>query len=307
MNNYSDLIEIAKKEHEKTGGDVGAIIKEILHYDILHALSQSNISQNLVFQGGTALRLCHGNDRYSEDLDFVCGDDSVFTRMEHFKEIFLNTIGEKYGLESAVKDPNKIGYKDDEVGVLCWNAKVRIPVENKAQSPIQKIKIEIVNAPSYQNSIKEIAQNYEGLDTDGIKIPVVTASLNEIMADKIIAFACRKKMMTRDIWDLRWMMNKGIQPDLDLVQKRITDYDANDVFLELMGNGLNNLISNEFRQRFEDEMSRFLVRGVRDKVFANNGLIANKIVSTVANKLDNVYDSLKHGKAIKLDTSDYTF
>ena len=51
------------------------IEKELLHYDILFALNQKGFLQNLVMQGGTCLRLCYGNSRFSEDLDFAGGAD----------------------------------------------------------------------------------------------------------------------------------------------------------------------------------------------------------------------------------------
>ncbi len=53
---------------------MGPVIrKELLHYDILFCLGRSGMLDNLVFQGGTSLRLCYGSRRYSEDLDFVGG------------------------------------------------------------------------------------------------------------------------------------------------------------------------------------------------------------------------------------------
>jgi predicted nucleotidyltransferase component of viral defense system len=47
------------------------IEKELLHYEILQALSEKGYMDNLVFQGGTALHLCYGAPRLSEDLDFA--------------------------------------------------------------------------------------------------------------------------------------------------------------------------------------------------------------------------------------------
>ncbi len=40
-----------------------------------------------VFQGGTALRLCYGSDRYSEDLGFVCGKADCYFTDVGFKEL----------------------------------------------------------------------------------------------------------------------------------------------------------------------------------------------------------------------------
>src|SRR5712672_599278 len=49
------------------------LVKEAIHLHLLSALSDAGVLRHVVFQGGTALRLCYGAERYSEDLDFVCG------------------------------------------------------------------------------------------------------------------------------------------------------------------------------------------------------------------------------------------
>src|SRR6266545_3367785 len=49
------------------------LIKEAIHLHVLSALSDAGVLRHVVFQGGTAIRLCYGGERYSEDLDFVCG------------------------------------------------------------------------------------------------------------------------------------------------------------------------------------------------------------------------------------------
>ena len=46
------------------------ILREYLQYKILEIIFNSRYSKNLSFLGGTALRIIHGNTRFSEDLDF---------------------------------------------------------------------------------------------------------------------------------------------------------------------------------------------------------------------------------------------
>src|SRR5436305_1206306 len=59
------------------------LIKEAIHLHLLSALSDAGVLRHVVFQGGTALRLCYGGERYSEDLDFVCGKaGAYFSRVE---------------------------------------------------------------------------------------------------------------------------------------------------------------------------------------------------------------------------------
>ena len=47
------------------------IIREYLEMEILYFLSRSKLSENIIFYGGTALRLAYQSFRFSEDLDFL--------------------------------------------------------------------------------------------------------------------------------------------------------------------------------------------------------------------------------------------
>ena len=65
-----------------------------MRYEILDGLfSIKDIHNSLVFQGGTSLRLCYNNDRYSEDLDFVMNKNQTFNR--EFMKYFENVLKEK--------------------------------------------------------------------------------------------------------------------------------------------------------------------------------------------------------------------
>lgn len=52
-----------------------AIEKELLIYNILFCLDQHGRLDNILFRGGTLLRMGHGGERLSEGLDFVAGAD----------------------------------------------------------------------------------------------------------------------------------------------------------------------------------------------------------------------------------------
>ena len=45
-------------------------LREYLQHVILRKMFELNMNRELVFHGGTALRIIHGLDRFSEDLDF---------------------------------------------------------------------------------------------------------------------------------------------------------------------------------------------------------------------------------------------
>jgi ATP-dependent Lon protease len=64
-----DLQQIKKEYSEPLQGYERAIIREYLQYKILQAIFESKQASKLSFLGGTALRIVHGNSRFSEDID----------------------------------------------------------------------------------------------------------------------------------------------------------------------------------------------------------------------------------------------
>ena len=84
------------------------MVKEYIQLMILDWLSASPYVQNLVFIGGTNLRLVKGIDRFSEDLDFDCKNFSQenFTKMTDDILIFLQRSG--FRTETRDKDNSKL-------------------------------------------------------------------------------------------------------------------------------------------------------------------------------------------------------
>jgi predicted nucleotidyltransferase component of viral defense system len=66
------IYNLSKKLSIETSVDFKNVFEEILQLNILDVLSNySELYKNIVFQGGTALKLCYNLNRYSEDLDFT--------------------------------------------------------------------------------------------------------------------------------------------------------------------------------------------------------------------------------------------
>ena len=53
------------------------LMKEAIHFHLLSALSEAGILQHVIFQRGSALRLCYGGERYSEDQGILCRDQAL--------------------------------------------------------------------------------------------------------------------------------------------------------------------------------------------------------------------------------------
>ena len=84
------------------------VIKEILQELILAALSKSDFFSKAAFNGGTALRIFHGLDRFSEDLDFsLIRPDPDFHLSDYLPGIhkFLAS----YGIKAELKEKSRSG------------------------------------------------------------------------------------------------------------------------------------------------------------------------------------------------------
>lgn len=107
-----------------------------------------------MFQGGTALRLCRGSDRFSKDLDFAGGVDFSAEKMERIKACVEVRIGDRFGLKVEVRPkPAKAG----NVKVDKWWISIETTPENPAM-PRQKIKLEIANIPARTRKLQQWAQ-----------------------------------------------------------------------------------------------------------------------------------------------------
>lgn len=235
------------------------IAKELFHYDILFALNENDLLDNLVFQGGTSLRLCYGAGRFSEDLDFVGGKDFNAANCSAINECLETYIGQRYSLDIDVKSPSKsdTATRGDGVNVDKWQIKITTEPARK-DLPKQKIKFEIANVPAYSRKPVSLKSNYNFLPDGYSDMIILTESLDEIMADKLISLvSCRKYHRHRDIWDLHWLSQNGAEINIDYMRAKIQDYFIEDYMnlLELRMNDIEDIIKDK---PFLDEISRFL-------------------------------------------------
>ncbi|MFO7801983.1 MAG: nucleotidyl transferase AbiEii/AbiGii toxin family protein [Desulfovermiculus sp.] len=231
------------------------VAKEMLHFDLLRALSNSSLGDSLVFQGGTALRICHNGDRLSEDLDFVCGFGNAEPMViDPMLEILQQQMGERYGLQvDQVKGP-----KGQELTncaqVKQWEFLVRLPVQKK----MERIRIEVCNVPAHSASPMLIRPTYPQLEQME-PIVLLVESIQEIMADKIVALAARKWLKYRDVWDLKQLTDRGTSPDLTMIRSKVEDYKIPwEQFAQGLDQAQSTLRSSKAQSDFIAEMSRFV-------------------------------------------------
>jgi len=184
-----------------------AILREFLQVKFLTSLYSFSGCQKLAFIGGTALRLLHGLDRFSEDLDF----DNFGLKTEKIKELFQKTTlvfkREKYSLQFDFKKRTNGG-----------QARLRFPdlLHQLAISRNPKEKLMIRLDFTCQ---KRFATEVLLLAKFGMSERIVVNALPVLLSQKMRALMTRKQTRGRDFYDLYWLLSRGVKPDLAVLKQ----------------------------------------------------------------------------------------
>jgi len=213
--------------------------QEQFELEVLEKLNSAKLLSNLVFCGGTMLRLCFGLNRYSVDLDFWVVKDLKFDEL--FNK--LNTLLSKdyQILDSA----NKFYTILFEIKSANYPRNLKIEIRKEKKS----IKIESVIAYG-KNSNAQVFLN--------------AVSLSDMMQAKVRAFLDRKEI--RDCFDLEFLIKKGIFLDVsaDTLKKLLKGIDAlskNDYVVKL-----GSLLEANERQYYTKENFKILKSTINEQL-----------------------------------------
>jgi predicted nucleotidyltransferase component of viral defense system len=241
------------------------LIKETIHLHLLSALSEAWVLRHVVFHGGPALRLCYGGERYSEDLDFVCGKAGSYIDNIEFEKLVASALETtKKTLHRAFDiDPDEIllkqppfpmTLKSGSAKVAVWQ--ISVPIASFRHAPKSRIKIEFANVPSYDGG-PNMAKAVPGLvQMEDVVLTVESAS--EILADKAVALTAREVLKYRDVWDVWYLTNKlNAQIERGMVAKKFADYGTPNVETKAKQRQ-EELTKASTEKGFLNEMTRFL-------------------------------------------------
>lgn len=207
-----DKLESYKCE---TKEDEENAIKEITQEVALYGLQEAGFFEKASFHGGTCLRIIHGLDRFSEDLDFVLKKpESDFDLTPYIEKTIqmMNAYGYQIEISGGDKADSNVRsrfLKDDSIKKLL-NFENSLDLRRKIQ-----IKVEVdINPP--KGAIDEA--NYLDFPTEFM---VSTHDMPSLLAGKCHALLCRNYIKGRDWYDYLWYISKGTKLNFEMFQAAI--------------------------------------------------------------------------------------
>jgi predicted nucleotidyltransferase component of viral defense system len=181
--------ELAIKTAGEIKIDLEQILREWWEIIILKEILSSPMGGNLVFKGGTALRLAYGSPRFSEDLDFSMIRKISF---KSFEEI-ISLIEKKYA-ELEIVDVT------DKFYTYIAQYKIREPWRPLTFSVKIEVSKRLINykEKTYElTNLKSQASNIEALGN--------VMTIGNIYKEKLQALDTRGE--SRDLFDLWYLSN----------------------------------------------------------------------------------------------------
>lgn len=208
-------------------------LKEELQYYVLNFICHHTEYKSWIMYGGSALRIIHGLDRMSVDLDFEISHAITEEFLEELKkEIekhFLNTYG-------AGTDFMTAKITTDRGLLLKFHVGEELSFGHSSKQVHVKIDLNHFVA-------SETVTERRPINRDQLSFVIITYNMSALMASKLAAIFLRGtrgvgeavyQEKGRDIYDLLWYMGKKVVPDFDyLTAKGINAKDPRALFNKL--------------------------------------------------------------------------
>ena len=184
------------------------ILREYLQYKILEIIFNSKYAQDVIFLGGTALRIVYNNSRFSEDLDF----DNFHLTAEQFTDL-ANEVKKKLELE---------GYEVEIKNVFknAYRSYIRMPNilfdNDMSNLKEEKIMIQIDTLPhsfDYKRDTK-ILNKFD------VFTYIFTTPVDILLSQKIYAALNRSRAKGRDFFDIVFLFSQT-KPNYEYLGKKL--------------------------------------------------------------------------------------
>ena len=173
------------------------IAREYFQHLFLRELYTLPGAENLLFKGGTALRIVYGSPRFSEDLDFSAFHVTNHAVKKFVEDLFVHVLAEIERTGIRVEIGQKSG---QTTGGYFGVATFKMPEH-------QPVGVEI-NVSSRNG--REVSREVDSIANDFVPTyTLVHLPQEELVGEKIFG-ALRERKKPRDFYDLYFIMRKGM-------------------------------------------------------------------------------------------------
>lgn len=216
--NLGDWADAIVAAAPRFGNAKRALESELLSMAVFDVIQRfALLPDDAVFIGGTALRLCHGSPRFSEDLDF------------HTPRLAPRTLDrDTLGVQAEKTTRCRIAVSTPTVsGSTLARVSAAVPGRDRSQRR-PRMKIDLgegvqVDARPEVITLRMAGGLVPGMGDVGDAFAFKTSSKEEIFADKHMALVPRIKH--RDIFDILWLRHRGVDFRPDLVAAKVAAED----------------------------------------------------------------------------------
>ncbi|MBL7669892.1 MAG: nucleotidyl transferase AbiEii/AbiGii toxin family protein [Bdellovibrionaceae bacterium] len=241
--------QMLEKYNPKSSADFENALKEILQEIVLLGLDRNGFFEKAAFYGGTALRIMHGLDRFSEELDFTLLEpDPKFKLDKYFSG--LERELKAFGFDVSLERIDKSEVRKTESAFLKTNTQMlflaiqgtKIFADKVQKKQVLKFKFEVDVEPaiSFDTEIKTLL----------LPSPytVKTLTLPSLFGGKMHAALLRQwknRTKGRDFYDIQWYMARNIPIKKSYLEDKMKASGA------LNGPLTKKLLINLFEQRVD--------------------------------------------------------
>lgn len=221
----SAIGSMLKKYKANTLSEQKNALKEIIQEIALLGLFRSDFYSKAAFYGGSALRIFHGLDRFSEDIDFnLLKPDRSFD-LSIYSGYIRNEL-EAYGFEVDLQVKDKRSNSSIKSAFIKAGTAINLmqiypalpSLASIMPEEMLKIKLEIDIDPPEK---AEFEVKYQ---LNPVPYSVRLYDLSSIFAGKIHALLFRKwknRVKGRDFYDYVWFLSQNIKPNLNHLTARM--------------------------------------------------------------------------------------
>lgn len=257
----NSIIEQMLRQHEtETLTDKKNSIKEVVQEIVLCGLSRAGFFKEAAFYGGTALRIFHGLDRFSEDLDFsLMAPNPGFDLLRYLPALERELAA--YGFNFKVEDRAKSVDSDIRSAFLKGNTREHMLVfyadERLARSFSRndaiKIKFEVDTTPpayaAFERKYRLLPIPYE----------VNLYDMPSLFAGKLHAVICRawkSRVKGRDLYDYVFYLSQGTPVNLRHLNARLVDSDFDGAREDMTLGEIRDILHRRFESIDYDQARR---------------------------------------------------